>query len=177
MNCFFSRWNESDEIDRGIEWKEASFIESLIEKIFCTRIIIIFEIFEIFDEMQKNRIRFKIFRIFDRNDGKKFFKVKVFFCIAVMEKIFLWKQLLCLKFFINSTRYEELDSNSKYFESSIEKKAQFCHCIFVLQNNLWNFSFQSFKLSKKSISHPILSRISRKKNPKIPHNFRLCNFW
>lgn len=78
MNCFFSRWNESDEIDRGIEWKEASFIESLIEKIFCTRIIIIFEIFEIFDEMQKNRIRFKIFRIFDRNDGKNFFKVKVF---------------------------------------------------------------------------------------------------
>lgn len=78
MNCFFSRWNESDEIDRGIEWKEASFIESLMEKIFCTRIIIIFEIFEIFDEMQKNRIRFKIFRIFDRNDGKNFFKVKVF---------------------------------------------------------------------------------------------------
>lgn len=31
MNCFFSRWNESDEIDRGIEWKEASFIESLME--------------------------------------------------------------------------------------------------------------------------------------------------
>lgn len=78
MNCFFSRWNESDEIDRGIEWKEASFIESLMEKIFCTRIIIIFEIFEIFDEIQKNRIRFKIFRIFDRNDGKNFFKVKVF---------------------------------------------------------------------------------------------------
>lgn len=81
MNCFFSRWNESDEIDRGIEWKEASFIESLMEmmeKNFCTRIIIVFEIFEIFDEMQKNRIRFKIFRIFDRNDGKNFFKVKVF---------------------------------------------------------------------------------------------------
>lgn len=49
------------------------------------------------------------------------------------------------------------------FKFQSYKLVQFCPCIFVLQNNLWNFSFQSFKLKvSRKIASNSLSNLGKK---------------